>query len=244
MNCLVLGASAGLGRALCEALAARGHALVLAASDERDLNALAADLRLRFGIRTEIAAIHIRAGEGWLEQLCSAAAAFESIDTLFFPIGFSLDDDTGVLDEAQTRAILEANLLAVILTISKFLPGMLARKTGTIVGFGSIAAVRGRGANVVYSAAKRALGSYFESVRHLAAKTPVRVQFYQMGYLDTQQAFGRRLLFSKCSPQRAAEHVVEHLESDFGERYYPRFWALVALPLRLLPWTFFKRLSF
>ena len=51
MNTLVIGASAGLGRAIAERLAADGHALYLIASDPRDIAALVSDLNIRFGVK-------------------------------------------------------------------------------------------------------------------------------------------------------------------------------------------------
>ena len=48
---IVVGASAGLGRALAGELAAAGHDLVVVSSDARDLEALASDLRIRHGVR-------------------------------------------------------------------------------------------------------------------------------------------------------------------------------------------------
>ena len=50
MRALVVGASAGVGRALAEGLAARGYDLLLVASDQRDLDAEAAHLRLTHGV--------------------------------------------------------------------------------------------------------------------------------------------------------------------------------------------------
>ncbi|MBN8483018.1 MAG: SDR family NAD(P)-dependent oxidoreductase, partial [Xanthomonadales bacterium] len=50
MTAIVIGASSGLGRALAVELARRGRPLLLVASDARDLDALACDLGLRFGV--------------------------------------------------------------------------------------------------------------------------------------------------------------------------------------------------
>jgi short-subunit dehydrogenase len=112
------------------------------------------------------------------------------------------------------------------------------------VGFGSIAAVRGRSANVVYSAAKRALESYFESLRHRLTSAKVRVQFYRLGYMDTQQSFGKRLLLPKASPEQIARDVVRNLDRDVGFTTRPRFWIAVSLIVRCLPWALFRRLKF
>lgn len=241
---MVVGASGGLGRALVEELASRGHDLVLVASDERDLQAERSHLRLKFGIRCEYAACHLTHRQPWLAQIVTAASRFERIDALFFPIGHSQADDVGTLGADAVYDIVESNFTAVAILVAHFLPGILARNDGCIVGFGSIAAIRGRKANIVYAAAKRSLASYFESLRHLAAGTRVRVQFYQIGYMDTQQSFGRKLLFPKCDPRAVARTVVHNLNRDFGMRYIPRFWTLVSWILKLLPWPIYKRLNF
>jgi short-subunit dehydrogenase len=244
MNMLVIGASAGLGSALSESLARAGHNLILVASDDRDLDVLAADLRLRFGIRVQTVACRIAPGADYLPPICAAAGRFDAIDGLFYPIGLSDDDDRGLLDDAKSRAILEANFYGLTLITAHFLPAMIERKSGYVVGFGSVAAVRGRGANVIYSASKRALASYFESVRHLTNAANVRVQFYQLGYLDTQQAYGKKLLFPKADPHKLADVVVRSLRRDFGVRYYPGFWWMIVAILRALPWPVFRRVRF
>jgi short-subunit dehydrogenase len=113
-----------------------------------------------------------------------------------------------------------------------------------IVGFGSIAAVRGRTRNAAYSAAKRALASYFESVRHALRDTPVHVQFYVLGYLDTNLAFAQDTKLPRASPAKCAEHVFRRRHADAGVTYYPHYWRPICAVLRLLPWSVFRKLSF
>lgn len=247
MNFLILGASAGLGRALAERLAKEGNDLFLAASDERDLKALAADLTLKHSVKVGYCAVHLSHRREWLTPFAEEAKAFapsEGFDGLFFPIGYSVTNDLGALDEETTRQILETCFLGIALLVSRFLPEFLARGTGYIVGFGSIAAIRGRGSNVVYSASKRALLSFFESLQHLTAGTGLRVHFFQLGYLDTQQTFGKKLLFPKCPPAATADHVWRSLRRRSSVTYYPGFWKIIALALKALPQRVFNRLKF
>ncbi len=244
MNMLVIGASAGLGRALAESLARAGHDLILVASDARDLDVIAADLHLRFGVRVETIACQLLPGRDWLKPIIQTAAGWSSIDGLFYPIGLSDEEDRGLLDDERSRQIMEANFYGLTLITSCFLPAMMRREKGHLVGFGSVAAARGRAANVIYSASKRALASYFESIRHLARPAKIRVQFYQLGYLDTQQAYGKKLLFPRAAPRALADRVVRDLNRDFGVRYYPRSWRIIVIVLRLVPWPLFCRLRF
>ena len=244
MNALILGASAGLGRALSEALAAHGHSLLLAASDRRDLDAQARHLRLKYGVHVEIVSADASRPEDCVRDLHSAADSLGEMTGLFFPLGVSSQDDKGQLCLEDVRRLIDVNLLTVMAVIGDFLPSMLAAPRGYIVGFGSVAAIRGRKTNIVYSASKRGLASYFESLRHLTADSRIRIQYYQLGYIATQQSFGRRLLLPPASPQGIAETIVRDLDKDRGARYLPRYWAIIARIVSFLPWFVFKRLDF
>jgi short-subunit dehydrogenase len=239
----MVGASAGLGRALAEALAGVGWDVFLVASDERDLQALCAHLRLVHGVRAAALARGVSAGPGWAREVRAAAEAEGPIDALLFPVGASRDDDRGALGEQATMDLLGTNLAGVMHLVAAMLPGMLERRGGCIVGFGSIAAARGRGQNVVYSAAKSALRTYFQSLRHIGDAAGVRVHFYTVGYMDTQQSYGKRLPLPVASPQSVARRVVAELDQPSHSSHVPRFWALVELIVRLAPFSVFKRLK-
>ena len=245
MRALVVGASAGVGRALSEGLAERGAALLLVASDAQDLDALGAHLRLVYGAEVRTVAADASVPAVCVERIVEAAALFGEIDGLYFPIGASRRDDVALLGADDSLSILNANLAVVIAITAHFLPKFLARlPQARIVGFGSIAAIRGRKANVVYSAAKRGLESYFESLRHLAVGSGVIVQFFRLGYVETQQSFGQRLKLPAVTPKQVADYVLANSDIDIGVRFFPRFWGVIALAIAWLPWPLYKKLNF
>jgi len=244
VTAVIVGASAGLGRALAVELASRGRPLLLVASDARDLAALAGDLSLRFGVQVATLAHDGADAAGLALALRTAVAALPPVDALLLPIGVVDDDDTPLLPLDRVRRLLDVNLLAVVAAVSELLPGLLARGGGVVVGFGSVAAARGRSRNAVYAAAKRALGSYFESLRHFAAPAGVCVTYYVLGYLDTRLAFGRRLLLPKAAPSTVARRICRRLGADGGVHYLPRFWYPLVLVLEALPHAVFRRLDF
>lgn len=244
MRALVVGASAGVGRALCEALGSCGAALLLVASDERDLEAFAVHLRLIYHVEVQTVAADATRVIECVEQVGKAVAAFGAIDSLYFPIGASCAEDRGLLGLEGASAILNSNLTAVIGLTSFFLPQLLELPQARIVGFSSIAVIRGRKANVVYSAAKRGLESYFESLRHLTAATGVRVQLYRLGYVATQQSFSQRLLFPVVTPKQVAQVVLRNQNKDVGKVIFPRYWSLIALAVSWVPWAIYKKLDF
>lgn len=240
---LIVGASAGLGRALCRALAARDYDLLLVARDSTDLEAEANHLRTVFGVRVATVAADAQATDSFVEAVKSAASSFDDLAAILFPIGKSCAGDFGAMPMAQARVLIDVNFTSVAALIDALLSSSSVARC-VVIGFGSIAAVRGRGNNVVYSAAKRALESYFESLRHRFSDSDIRVQFYRLGYLDTGQSYGKQLLLPSASPEAIARRVVRGLDEGHGFVTLPRFWWLVTSAIRLMPWWLYKRLRF
>ena len=243
MRFVIVGASAGLGRALAEEAASRAHDLLLVATDASDLRALTADLRNRF----EVDARYICADLGdplAIDTILVAVHEFGVVDGLLLPVGFAVSNDDGTLDFPTAQRIVNINFVSVLKLVQSLWNQLRDRPDSWVVGFGSIAGIRGRTRNVVYAAAKRALLTYFESLRHLAVGTSIVVQCYILGYLDTQQTFGKRLLFPKASPRALAKRVFDRLDDGGSAVFYPWFWSIVARILRTLPWMAYKRLRF
>ncbi len=242
---VVVGATAGVGRALAEELARNSYHLVLAARSRDDLEAVAADLRIRFGVGVVTIGLDLADPDldpCQLTRFC--LAHLDGLDAVFFPAGAMDAADQGPAPTELMERIVQINFLGVIRLISAFARVMEERSRGVIVTFSSIAADAPRGTNTVYSSAKAALDTYCQGLRHYLGKTSVRVQIYALGYVDTSMTFGKKLLFPAASPARVARYVVANLHRDRGRVYFPRFWALVVLALKLTPWRIYKRLSF
>jgi len=243
-TCLIVGGSSGLGRALAERFAAQGYAVVLISSDRRDLDALAADLALRFGIEAASVSMDLCASQLALEELERSLEAMPPLSVVLAPAGVNSDDD-GIEQASSTReALLRGNFGSLCQIISHCLPRLTAAPAALIVGFGSVAAVRGRSRNVAYSAAKRALQCYFESLRHALSEGRIEVQFYVLGYLDTNLAFGKRTPIRRASPIRLAEYIYRRRADSFGVKHYPAIWRPICAVVRWLPWSVFRRLQF
>jgi decaprenylphospho-beta-D-erythro-pentofuranosid-2-ulose 2-reductase len=243
MRVAIIGGSAGLGRALAEEAARRRHHLLLVSSDQRDLNAMAAHLRLIYSVEVNTLSWHFAPEGSPIHEFVTSMQSLGPIDSILFPIGAARSDDTAELDENNARAIMESNCMAVANIVSALLPYFRSRNTGWIVGFGSIASVRGRSHNVFYAASKRALMSYFESLQRMLVGTGVRAQFYVLGYIDTPRIAADNFPVPKWPAARTARAVFSNLDRDKRVFYYPWFWNAIALILRILPWSIFCRLT-
>ncbi len=173
-----------------------------------------------------------------------ALSRLPPIAGVLLPAGMNHARDVPGQGGGVLMSLTAANFVAPCSIVEHLLAPLRSAPEGLVVGFGSIAAARGRTRNAAYSAAKRGLQSYFESLRHALAGSSVVVQFYVLGYLDTNLAFGQRTPLPKGSPAALADLVYRRRRADFGVAYYPRFWRPVCTALRAVPWFIFRRLSF
>ncbi len=234
MTAIVVGASSGLGRALASELARRGHPLLLIASDARDLQALAADLELRHGTSVNVLALDLAREADPGTRVRGALGELPPVSALLLPVGLSCAGDDFSLPAARIGELLSINLHAPLAIVHALLPDL--RKTcGTVVLMGSIAAVRGRGRNVVYASAKRALESVYESLRQAHAPRALHVQLYRLGFIATNLTYGQSLPTTAAAPERIARQVVARLGRGSFMRHLPRRFALLACLLRNLP---------
>lgn len=238
---VIVGASSGLGRALANELARRGQALLLVASDARDLQAIAADLELRFEANVATLALDLAREADPGARILAPLAALPPPSALLLVAGLSRDDDDFSLPAARIGELLSINLHAPHAIVHALLP-RLRETRGTIVLFGSIAAIRGRGRNVVYASAKRALESLYESLRQAHARGALRVQLYRLGFLATNLTYGMTLPMAASDPHDVARHVAARLDKGSFARYLPGRFALVAAIVRALPWFAFRRM--
>jgi short-subunit dehydrogenase len=244
MKSLIIGASAGLGRALAEELAKKGDELFLVASDARDLESLAKDLQIRFGLKVSSKTINLNSFDAQLFA-SDVLKIMPELDNLFLIAGLYDVSSNNSIEAAES--LIDINFRSPVRIAEAFLSYFESRGQGNIVGAGSIAAIRPREAAPIYGAAKRALEFYVQALRHRFSKLEncqrLYTQFYRLGYLDTQMTFGKKLLFPALSPSKAAKIIVARLNTDVELEYLPSWWCVAALVYRCLPWFIFKHLK-
>ncbi len=199
-------------------------------------------MRLRFNIEVGTLALDLAGTADPGGRIIAALVDLPPPSALLLTVGMSRNDDDGTLAAAAIGQLLAINLHAPIAITHVLLPALLESK-GTVVGFGSIAAARGRSRNIVYAAAKRGLETFFESLRHRHPPSALRIQFYRLGFLRSNLTFGMKLPLPIAEPENVARKVVAHLQRGSFARYEPRWWGIIALIIRCLPWFAFRRMK-
>jgi short-subunit dehydrogenase len=146
-------------------------------------------------------------------------------------------------DAAIDRHIFEVNTIGAITWLDLAAERMLAQRSGTIVGIGSVAGDRGRRGNPAYCASKAALHTFLESLRNRLSQHGVSVVTVKPGPVDTPMTAGRDKLPLLIDAERAAREIVAALPSG-GTRYVPLAWAPIMTVVRSIPSVVFRRMNF
>jgi uncharacterized protein len=191
---LVTGASSGIGAAIAESLAERGHPLTLVARREGRLSKLASDLRRRQGVRAEVIACDLgdAAERDRLEGLLEEAGL--EVEVLVNNAGFGSSGefvDTG--REGQVEMV-RVNCEAVIDLTGRFLPAMVKRGRGAVINVASMAAFQPIPKQATYAASKAFVLSHSEALHEELRGSGVTVTAICPGPVDTEfdQAAGIR----------------------------------------------------
>jgi short-subunit dehydrogenase len=242
MTFIIVGASAGLGRGLAEKFASNNHDLIIISSDIQDLYPMKHDLEIRYNVNISPLEMNFRDSQMNFEGLNQIIKNNPKIQGVLLPIGLSDPRDNPHTNEIDIGDIFNINLVNVCIFINHVLKVLKDTKL-TIVGFGSISAIRGRSRNSTYAAAKRGLESYFESLRH--SESSMIIQFYILGYLDTNLTFAEPLIgFKPVNVNKLSTDVYENISKDFGKKILPSYWMLIMILLKITPWVIFKKFKF
>jgi len=191
---LVTGAAVGIGAGVAEALARKGARLVLVDSDAEALQAEVT--KLRDGGHTAAGVVADVRARTCTEALTAAVeAAGGDLDILVNNVGDHVPwgpfvDST----EEDWTAIYAVNFEHVLRVTRLFLPGMIERRSGSIINISSVEAFRGVPHCAVYAAHKSAVVNFTAGLATEIGQYGVRVNGIAPDLTDTPQFPLHRLI--------------------------------------------------
>ncbi len=218
---LITGASAGIGAAFAQELAARQTNLVLVARSEAKLQQLAQQLQDKSKIQVDFVVQD-------LTEPAAAKAVFEAvtqkgltIDLLINNAGFGEYGDFAKLDGEQQVKMIQLNILTLVDLTHQFLPGMRQRRSGGIINMSSVAAFQPMPYFSVYAASKAFILSFSEALWAENSSYGVHVLAVCPGPTDTnffQEADFPEVLVSVVAMNYTPAEVATNLTRDTLQR--------------------------
>jgi short-subunit dehydrogenase len=188
---VVTGASSGIGAELARELVRRGHQVVLVARTESKLAELAGELGEQAHVlATDLSDREARAG--LLERVGELGLV---PDILVNNAGLSTLGPVHRSDPGAELNVVEVDVAAVVDLCSRFLPGMVQRRSGAVLNVASMAAFQPLPGQATYGAAKSFVLSYTQSLSGELAGTGVTVTALCPGPVDT--GFGEAAGFDR-----------------------------------------------
>ena len=238
----ITGASSGIGQALAGHYAAQGWRLALVARRAPEIeawlaaNGLDAQRARAFG--ADVRDIDSIAAAG---QACIAAMGLPVV--VIANAGISVGVDIGLrADIDQVRATFETNVVGMAATFQPFVDPMRARRSGTLAGIASVAAIRGLPGHGAYCASKSAAVALCESLRGELRGSGVNVVTLLPGYIATPlTARNRYPMPFLMTPQDFARQAGAAIAAGTSYKVIPWQMGIVAKLLRLLPNAWFDR---
>jgi 3-oxoacyl-[acyl-carrier protein] reductase len=177
---IVTGGSRGIGRAIALELGRAGATVVVSYRERADAaEAVVAELGGGLAVRADVATT-----EG-CEALAKAAEALGPVEVLVNNAGVTADTLVLRMRDAQWDDVMATNAGGAFRMSRAVLPGMIGRRSGSIVNLTSVSAIRGNAGQANYGASKAAVIALTRALAREVARRNVRVNAVAPGFVQT-----------------------------------------------------------
>ena len=238
----ITGASSGIGQALALRFNQAGYRLALAARRTAELQSWVDAQSMRAG-SYQIYSADVAVSDSIVAAGRACIVSQGVPDVVIANAGISIGMDTKMREDLDVmQQTFATNNIGAAATFHPFIQAMTQRGSGTLVGIGSVAGIRGLPGHGAYCASKAALIAYCESLRGELKAGGVKVVTICPGYIDTpltqKNSYSMPFLMP---PDAFADKAFETIEAGCSYRVIPWQMGVVAKLLRLLPNVVFDR---
>ena len=179
---VVTGASRGIGRAIAQAFAREGAAVVICGRKQETLDQVAREI----GGGVHAVACHVGRADQIQRLVETTTARFGKIDILVNNAATNIAQEPVLeIDEGKFDKMIEVNLKSAFRLMQAIAPGMCERGWGSIVNIASISGIRPQNHGMLYSMTKAALIMMTQSYALELGPRGVRVNAIAPGMIQT-----------------------------------------------------------
>ena len=241
---LIVGATSAIAEHCARIWAANGDVMHLVARNERRVQIIAADLKVRGASEVTTFCTDLNKTDKHEQLLDAAYDALGGVDILLIAHGTLSDQKSCELSVKETLAEIQTNALSTISLLTLIANRFEAKQSGTICVISSVAGDRGRASNYVYGSAKAMVTIFASGLRQRLYKSNVSVVTIKPGFVDTPMTSGIKKGFLWAKPSTVAVKVVKAINKKNAEVYVPEFWWIIMKVITMLPSKIFNRMEF
>lgn len=221
---MVTGASSGIGKGLCEEFAKDGYNLVLAARGVAKMEALAGELRQRYGIEAIVIGCDLESNAGASELHAEVKRRGIALSALANNAGYGTFVEFRESALAPDLAMMQLNMNTVVALTKLFLPDLIAAR-GKVLNTASTAAFQPGPYMAVYFATKAFVLSFSEAIASELDGTGVTVTALcpgptASGFQDKSDMGKSRLVKGKKLPTSAEVAAAGYRAMKKGQRVF------------------------
>lgn len=238
---LITGASAGLGAIFARDLAAQGNDLILTARRTDRLEALATEVRARYGIAVDVIPADLGAEGAPAALIAEIARRGLAVHVLINNAGFGARGAFADIDGGTQASMIDLNCRALVELCHAVLPGMIQMRSGGILNVASTASFQPGPWMAVYYATKAFVLSFSEALHEEVRGQGVRVAALCPGPTRTEFAevadMGDSALFRKYAsdPESVVHDGLKALAGNQAVRVSGAMNKVTAGSIRFLP---------
>lgn len=183
---VVTGGSRGIGRAICQRLAAMGALVYVNYVSRSEAAEETAKLIEDAGGKAKIVGFDVADGVAVQSAFKKILKEEGGIDILVNNAGITRDGLMALMKEGDWDSVLDTNLKGAFLCSKAVSRSMMKRKTGRIVNISSVSGFGGNAGQVNYSAAKAGLTGLTKAMAREYASRNITVNSVAPGYIETE----------------------------------------------------------
>ena len=226
-TCLITGGGSGIGKSLAIALSKAGADVYICGRDIKKLE----DVR-EFEKEIKVSALDVTDSGQWSSLKNKIVSEKGRIDYVILNAGICEYVDLPAYDSDMFQRVIDTNFMGTVKGIEAFLPQMLERKSGHIIGITSSVASLPLPRAEAYGASKAAASYMLNSLRLALHHKGIKVSVVLPGFVESPMTDRNDFPMPfRISAESAADKILKGISKNKKEIYFP---GKFTWPLRFL----------
>lgn len=185
-NCIVTGATSGIGKAIAYAFAKNGDNVIITGRRKDKLNEIKCDLEKNYDVQVYAYSFDVTNSEQVIDSCQQILQEVGQVHILVNNAGLALGlDKFQDYDLADMMTMLDTNVKGLLTVTRQILPQMVEHNEGHLINIGSTAGIYAYAGAAVYAATKSAIKVLSDGIRIDTIDKNIKVTTLQPGIVET-----------------------------------------------------------